>query len=116
MKLTAGNVFEGQTYEKKESEDQIYTLGKRVGSKSRIKTMIVDGLKFTTRIEENKNSVFYKQCSQHIYDSRNNIPFKHELSHCWGCDMPYTQKEVAKQDRKIIKCQRCPKTFHKKGI
>ena len=114
MELTAGNVFEGQTYEKKESEEEIdYSLCKRIGSKTKLKTMIVDGIKFTTRIEESKNSVFYKQCSEHIYDSRNCIPFKHEIQRCWGCDKEYTQRQLLKEASKIIKCQRCPKTFHK---
>merc|ERR1719229_537417 len=79
------------------------------------KTMIVDGLRFEMRVEENANCVFYQQCSEHIYDSRNNIPFVHEMQRCWGCDREYSPKELANAETKIIKCQRCPKTFHKKG-
>ncbi len=45
-----------------------------------------------------------------IYDSKNTLPFTHQMVTCWGCDQYYNRNELEEDD--IIECQQCPKTFH----
>eukprot|EP01083_Nonionella_stella_P031432 86091_1 len=112
QKLKAGNEFEGKIYEKKAFQQvtaHSSSSSRKRGRSGRTAELIVDGLRFSTRIDRAPRSEFYTQCSQWIYDSRNTTPFAHEDDICWGCDAEFDCDDA------VIECHSCPKTFHAKG-